>query len=384
MPPTLPRGTKRSREGDSEDAPGSNESGTGEKGSEVVEFEVLQAYRTFEDAMRKEKAKAARTGDIHIAIKNLDEVDSLFSRVSGSKNNGLLAHDAKAMVSISELAQMSVRNLRFDDSRSMVNIEDVLNSCKKFMLTSFFKKNNIAEHVTSSAQELDGHPEPAEDEEGEGEQTPVDDNSERLKNSSKRKSYLQQFATYDEFHQFNWFKMGSLFDTLGHSAATVDHLAGPLSLQRKERAPITRRTSHLDGNSRLETASKVSASSLQTQELTTPVLVQQCYTKIKQKKGHDPINLFRLIIDPSSYSKSVENLFYTSFLIKEGHLVLEEDDQGFPSIRVKESLPADPAARRTEALKRRNTPQNHIIFQLDMPTWRSLIERYSITSAFLE
>lgn len=63
---------------------------------------------------------------------------------------------------------------------------------------------------------------------------------------------------------------------------------------------------------------------------------------------------------------------------------MQEDDEGFPSVRVKESLPADPDARKLEALKRRNTAQNHIIFQLDMPTWKSLIDIYGITSAFLD
>ncbi|CCE93639.1 Smc5-Smc6 complex subunit NSE4 TDEL_0G02720 [Torulaspora delbrueckii] len=388
MPPMPPRGTKRPHEDDTEGTADGDRLMDGERRGEAVEFEVLQAYRTFEDEMSKEKAKAARTGDIHIAIKSLDEVDSLFSKVSGSKNNGLLAHDARAIVSISELAQMSVRNLKFDDSRSLVNLEDVLNCCKRYMLGSFFSLNGITESVSPSAQALE-HTDTADSErertpvDGE-ENTPVDDGSDRLKLSSKRKSYLQQFATYEEFHQFNWFKMGSLFDIVSRNVAIVDHLSGPLSLQRKERAPITRRARQLDGNSEVETASKVSAESLATEELTTPVLVRECYKKVKQKKGHDPINLFKLVIDPFSYAKSVENLFYTSFLIKEGHLVMQEDDEGFPSVRVKESLPADPDARKLEALKRRNTAQNHIIFQLDMPTWKSLIDIYGITSAFLD
>lgn len=365
------RGAKRRRESDT------SEVDERSKQNESVEFEVLQAYRSFEDQMSKDKAKVARTGDISIALKGLDEVDSLFSRVSGSKNNGLLAHDARAMVSISELAQMSVRNLKFDDSRSMVNLEDVLNSCKKFMLSSFFKRTGITESVLEEEAER-------VEEEQERERTPADNGSERLKQDSKRKSYLQQFSTYEEFHQFNWFKMGTLYDTLSRNVPTVDHLAGPLSLQRKERAPITRRTQQSENSGRLETASKVTAASLVTEDRTTPVLVQECYTKIKQRKGREPVNLFKLVIDPSSFAKSVENLFYTSFLIKDGHLVMDEDDEGFPRVRVKEGLPRDPEAAKAELLKRRNAHQNHIIFQLDMPTWKALIDRYHITEAFLD
>lgn len=42
------------------------------------------------------------------------------------------------------------------------------------------------------------------------------------------------------------------------------------------------------------------------------------------------INFYEWIINPHSFSESVENLFYTSFLIREGKLVINIGEDGVP------------------------------------------------------
>lgn len=383
--------TKNKRTRGSEDVGTSKKrtrvSDEGDQVESAVEFEVLQAYRTFEDAIGKDRAQITRTGDIHIAMNNLDRVDSLFSKLAGSKNNGLFAHDARAMVSISELAQISVRNLKFDDTRSLVKLDDVMNSCKKYMLTEYFKMNGITEHVTAQGDlevnEEAREEEDGEDGEGETSATVNANNDEGFKKSVVRRTHLQQFASYNEFHQFNWFKMGSLFNNLSKNVLTVDHMLGPFSMQKKVRAPPVRRDRDTVGA--VMTAEKVTQTSLNsTQQITTPEQVKRCFKVLAKKKGNQQISLFEFVINPFSFAKSVENLFYTSFLIKEGRIVLEEDSEGFPCIRIKENLPSDPRAKEIENQRRRDAHQNHIIFQMDMPTWRILIDKFDIKTAFID
>ncbi|QLG72438.1 hypothetical protein HG535_0D01460 [Zygotorulaspora mrakii] len=356
-----------------------------------TEFEVLQAYRKFEEAMNQDRVQVARTGDIKIAMDSLDKVDALYKKVEGTKNNGLFAHDARAMVCISELAEISVRNLKFDDGKSLVNLHDIVNSLKKYMLKEYLASSGGSENLitsdaytVSNSESPNGSPkEPKESAashvEGDLEVSEVD----RFKEGIIRRTHLQQFATYNEFDQFNWSRMGALFEHLSKMPQSVDHLLGPLSLTRKARSVINRRERETVGAA--VTAEKVTQNSLSSvQEATTPEHVRRCFKVLLKKKGHEAINLYEFIIDPISFSKSVENLFYASFLVKEGRVVMEEDAQGFPCVRIKEELPRDPQEKAIEAQKRRDAQQNHIIFQLDMPSWRTFIDKFNIKVAFLE
>lgn len=350
-----------------------------------VEFEVLQGYRKFSEAVAEDKAKMARTGDIDIAVKNLQAIDSLFNQLTGSRNNGLFAHDSRAMLSISELAQLSVRNLKFDNFRSLVNLEDVLNSLKKYMLKDYFEWNGISEGNATTPLMIPDQKEVTEGTESGRNDNENDekDQSDDIRHTEMRKSHLKQYSHYENFDQLNWFKLGGLFNTLSRKVNTVDHLLGPFSMQRKTRAPIVRKEQDTVGA--LTTAEKVTQSSLNSnQQITTPEQVKRMFKILERKNGNRQINLFKFVINPQSFSKSVENLFYVSFLIKEGRVVLEEDHDGFPSIRIRDSMPTDPKARELEIRKRREASENHIIFQMDMPTWRKLIEKFDIQSSFIE
>jgi hypothetical protein len=45
-----------------------------------------------------------------------------------------------------------------------------------------------------------------------------------------------------------------------------------------------------------------------------------------------PVNLFRFVINPNDFAQSVENLFYLSFLIRDGECALEMEEDGEPVI----------------------------------------------------
>ncbi|CAI4057493.1 Smc5-Smc6 complex subunit NSE4 SKDI_04G1410 [Saccharomyces kudriavzevii IFO 1802] len=358
-------------------------------GDPQLEFKVLQGYRDLESEMHKDRAQVTRTGDIGVAMDNLNAVDSLFNKVIGMKNNGLFAHDARAMVSISELAQISVRNLKFGDSRSMVNLEDIMNSMKRYMLKEHFKLNYITENRNDSTLSTDNRS-AAEQEEENDDRIPDDDQTDKatssFKATSMRHNYLQQFSPYNEFSQFNWFKMGALYNVVSKDAPTVDHLMGPFSIERKPKVSTQRRRNNDQVGEKI-TAEKITQNSLNsTQQETTPEQVKKCFRKLSKKLGPaGSINLFKFIIDPNSFSKSIENLFYTSFLIKEGKLLMEHDEEGSPTIKIKQSVNhTDLRSKEIEKQRRRDAHQNHIIFQMDMPTWRKLIKKYNITSSFLD
>lgn len=45
------------------------------------------------------------------------------------------------------------------------------------------------------------------------------------------------------------------------------------------------------------------------------------------------VSLFEFAFNPKSFAQTVENLFYVSFLIRDGHVMLSTDSHGLPTVR---------------------------------------------------
>ena len=53
-----------------------------------------------------------------------------------------------------------------------------------------------------------------------------------------------------------------------------------------------------------------------------------------EKDQGDGVNFLELVINPDDYGQTVENIFYASFLIKEGQAGIQVDDDGQVIIRM--------------------------------------------------
>ena len=42
----------------------------------------------------------------------------------------------------------------------------------------------------------------------------------------------------------------------------------------------------------------------------------------------EAINIFKLVINPNDFAQSVENIFYLSFLIRDGKVAFEKNEEG--------------------------------------------------------
>ena len=52
--------------------------------------------------------------------------------------------------------------------------------------------------------------------------------------------------------------------------------------------------------------------------------IMGCLQKEFRQKGKKPVSFYHFVIDPTSFSNSVENIFYVSFLIKDGFVSISE------------------------------------------------------------
>ncbi|KAK4561673.1 hypothetical protein LTR86_004352 [Recurvomyces mirabilis] len=83
------------------------------------------------------------------------------------------------------------------------------------------------------------------------------------------------------------------------------------------------------------------------------------------------VPLFDYVLNPRSFGQSVENLFYISFLIKEGSVGVDQDDTGMPTLVI--SNPTSLQEQRTKKTTRRQA-----VFSIDYGTWQQLIEAFDI------
>ncbi|KAF5393249.1 hypothetical protein D9757_000688 [Collybiopsis confluens] len=147
----------------------------------------------------------------------------------------------------------------------------------------------------------------------------------------------------------------------------VGFMLGPLSIEQKKRAPAKRakfEKNKADERKPQEIKEEDIARSFN--ETTKNVATLE---SILTETG--PINLFRFVINPHSFAQSVENMFYLSFLVRDGKVALEINEEGEPVVYGC-SQPSEQDYN--DGLKKRQT-----VFELDMTTWKRAIEIFNIT-----
>jgi hypothetical protein len=83
------------------------------------------------------------------------------------------------------------------------------------------------------------------------------------------------------------------------------------------------------------------------------------------------VHLFDFAINPHDFGQTVENLFYISFLVREGNAQIVKDNDGLPLLI--------PAAPRGVSEQRNEGAQKHqAIFSIDHPTWQMFIDAYGM------
>jgi len=86
------------------------------------------------------------------------------------------------------------------------------------------------------------------------------------------------------------------------------------------------------------------------------------------------INLFKFIINPDDYAQSVENLFYLSFLIRDGSCSLDVES-GEPKICG--------AEKPTQQEYDDGLTRRQFVFEFDQETWKRAIEVFNITECIV-
>jgi len=97
--------------------------------------------------------------------------------------------------------------------------------------------------------------------------------------------------------------------------------------------------------------------------------VHRCLVEHFKKNGKQPVDYFQFIINPASFSKTIENMFHVSFLVKEGKARI--------SVSKESGLPIISPVGRTANKETEIEETNQVVMNIRVSDWKILAEKYA-------
>lgn len=307
----------------------------------------------------------------------LKEADTLMKKV---KQTSVALLDSRLLVNVGDLAYKKVNSVALGDNSTGIDADDFLSKCILYM------RNGPTTLPRPSATQR-RRPQRSASDDGADEE--------------------------DGSAELNWTHLGStLCHPLSRRPCLSSFLLGPLSLQKKVRAPTQRRATQrhvLDPTKatrpeQVDLAVKDKHETANLTETCKNIAVLLARTQQERESQaerevqtleHEPedaeihtilqkheladnaqIALFDFCINPKSFGQTVENFFYVSFLVKEGKVGIDLDSRGMPTLGVTQDIGL--AERQTSELQR-----NQAIFTLDFETYEELVSSCNIQKSII-
>ncbi|KAF2144313.1 uncharacterized protein K452DRAFT_350008 [Aplosporella prunicola CBS 121167] len=311
--------------------------------------------------------------------------NSLMHRVKQTSDATI---DARFLVAASDLALRKTNQLVMGDSSTGIDIDQFVSKCITFMQNGGDLDDD--EHLPASTQAR----------------------ARRHRRQTNDEDDEDQEETGDAL---SWDVLGeqACFST-NRRPPVSGFLLGPLSVQKRVRATQTQRRARLRRDPQLEQRPEsLEPEDLQRAEnsnLMTLVkknrerlgsVIEERMEKVQEELERlydDPtedeqddvldkyriirnedgagIYLFEYVVNPRSFGQTVENLFYTSFLIREGSVQIGEDRHGLPTI-----WPAEPRSMNEQ--RAQNITRHQAVFSIDYPMWQQMVRLFEIDEAII-
>ncbi|VUC33134.1 unnamed protein product [Clonostachys rosea] len=327
-----------------------------------------------------EKREEYLQGDSRGLKETIEKANSILKQV---KRPGEAASDSRLLVSTTDLSYQRTLRLTHGTLAQGLNVDDFVSRCIVYMRQGRGIEDDDAPELSSTQRQrrTATSREPGEDDEDIG----------------------------DEGDMMNWSHLGC-FAVLPNirRPALPGFLLGPLSVEKKARK-IAKRSAPLRPNDLRETRPEVlDVASLAKKEndltaicgqilqqlVKTQSEVQQTVVDLIDDDMPDNekvnimhqhglrstggIDLLRFVVNPRSFGQTVENIFYVSFLIRDGRVSIEYDDNDLPSLA--------PVMRESdeEPSLRQGGSKHQAILSMDMATWEDIVETLELTEPLIK
>ncbi|KAF9973541.1 nuclear protein [Actinomortierella ambigua] len=182
----------------------------------------------------------------------------------------------------------------------------------------------------------------------------------------------------------DWSRIGRMAAKWTRRVPTMDFMLGPMSVEHKTRQMGPRARIVRDPKL-MRKPQELLEADIARQENETTKNVLQISKILEQAEGR--VNLFELVINPESFGQTVENIFYLSFLVRDGRASITDCDADNPDLDLEEvdDLESRNIQPMVEACEE-PTAQDYengllkkqVVMSIDMATWREIIEVYDI------
>ncbi|CAZ80954.1 unnamed protein product [Tuber melanosporum] len=178
----------------------------------------------------------------------------------------------------------------------------------------------------------------------------------------------------------SWARLGREAASKGNKRpATTDFLLGPLSVTKRIRVARQQRRGLKRGEGTLVRPVEIEQGDEQAENNanTSLRLVRNVHTALadylneNEDVAESGLNLFRAVVNPHSFAQTIENIFYVSFLVKDGFVSVQENEDDLPVIFLAE--PAEAEERESMTIKR-----SQMILSLEMHQWQEAIKVFDI------
>ncbi|KAI9095545.1 Nse4 C-terminal-domain-containing protein [Phlyctochytrium arcticum] len=177
----------------------------------------------------------------------------------------------------------------------------------------------------------------------------------------------QEDPTDASANVLNWSEFGDAASTALLRAPTTDFMLGPLAVEVRVRAQAKRGARLVVNKEDLRKPQELKEDDFKKQENETTTLVL-IISKRLEEVGVVPF--FEFVLHPTSFAQSVENMFYVSFMIRDGTAVLGEDEG--------ELLIGKTQPEEQRDFQNNNAARKQAVMDLDQATWRGFVEAYDI------
>ncbi|KAL8945034.1 MAG: hypothetical protein Q9216_000018 [Gyalolechia sp. 2 TL-2023] len=311
-------------------------------------------------------------------VRTIERANEIFTTVRQTSDATL---DSRLLVSTADLSAKRTTQLNLGDNTQGINIDDFVGKCITFMRRG---PDDAAEGTQNASTATRRQRRDLGDEDSSEEQG------------------------FDEGDEFNWAWLGSrACFPYNVRPPMPSFLLGPLAVQKKTRKQTQRRErlQKRDPKDAIRPEEIKARDLEQAENSNLSTLCKNIHTLLREKtwEGQSALNevnlaegseeeytaaakrhglaengqmsFFPFVINPKSFGQTVENLFYVSFLIRDGDVEVGQDDDTLPTLV--------PLERRSRDEQAAGAQKHQAVFHLDFDVWEALIDAFDIKQSVI-